>query len=104
MNDSKHTPGPWEATRGSVYNHICVEGGGGVGCPESDLGRVSGCVDKSETARANACLMAAAPDLLEAAQFFLSYEEATHEEREWIIRSAISHFKAAIAKAQGTER
>jgi len=48
--------------------------------------------------------MAAAPDLLEAAQFFLTYEEATHEEREWIIRSAISHFKAAIAKAQGTER
>ena len=39
-------------------------------------------------------------DLLEAAQFFLSYEEATHEEREWIIRSAISHFKAAIAKIE----
>ena len=92
MSKSKHTPGPWVVERGLVYNHICVEGG--------DVGRASGCVDKNETARANACLMAAAPDLLEAAQFFLSYEEATHEEREWIIRSAISHFKAAIAKAE----
>ena len=95
MSKSKHTPGPWVVKRGLVYNHICVEGGRGVGSPESDLGHTTGCVDKNETARANACLMAAAPDLLEAAKAMVASGYVMDADSpEWL------PLQAAIAKAE----
>lgn len=58
----KHiTPGPWAYKRGDVTGTYSLIGGYGIFCPTQDY------ITAEET-EANANLMAAAPDLLKAAQ------------------------------------
>jgi hypothetical protein len=76
---SKHTPGPWFVTEGGQYIEAARYEHGGrqiVGKPQGD---------NPEQWNANARLMAAAPELLEALKLALSsLETAWHEiDGEW---------------------
>lgn len=96
---SKHTPGPWYAV-GGVVEHpddtvpdICV-------CDPKLFGM--GHLPRSrEEIIANARLIAAAPDLLDALQ--LSLEYWAHREQRYKNRSPVwvQEARAAIAKAKG---
>ena len=90
----KHTPGPWIAMRGLVGTEksaILV-----ADCNTQDFNPTS------ETIKANASLIAAAPDLLFALQEALAREERHYESEEtkpgWVILA-----REAIRKAEGEE-
>ena len=85
MNKAKHTPGPWKATEKTVT------------APETEdrLGldvRIYGGNGKDN--RANARLIAAAPDLLEALQAFVKYADDVSDDSPELDRA-----RAAITKA-----
>ena len=95
----KHTPGPWSIRQESVWS---------VGTDHEMTALVYGCTDTEE--EANARLIAAAPDLLEALKLAQSAvadfhsgmnttrpSEETRERNERILGS----IRAAIAKAEG---
>ena len=93
---SKHTPGPWHHTgrefndvRDSDDELVAVALHLRVGQPERSI----------HEAEANARLIAAAPDLLEAAQQVLSHKRG---EDDWLILAVHCRvLEAAIAKATG---
>lgn len=115
--ESKHTPGPWYV-HDSVSNHYRTKEQVGtydirtapLGCHDNGIwiGDVKpyggdGFTNK-ETAKANAYLIAAAPDLLEALQLALPYIEGAYEcafpdsdHNENVLTQA----REAIAKATG---
>lgn len=68
MNDPSHTPGPWINDNGLVYGKNTEF----VGAPSWDIYDASEWHGHAEEAQANAKLIAAAPDLLEALQTVLS--------------------------------
>ena len=88
MSEAKHTPGPWQWTQHfdptiSIY--------------KDGFGQIARLYDSSEGAgKANARLIAAAPDLLDALIEIVSADDA-HELTQKHIESA----RAAIAKATG---
>lgn len=91
---SKHTPGPWavdESRHDGCINRIK---------PFRHIGMASGYKVKPgdpEENEANARLMAAAPDLLEALEAFIAHgEQAFGHDFEVMIQA-----RAAIAKARG---
>ena len=97
-----HTPGPWRV--GNFTTH-------GVGIFTGDLQTMiadTGGYDKQDRSEveANARLIAAAPDLLEAAQAFTRWLDTpageTPASRKMLEAAAI-HARAAIAKAEGRE-
>jgi hypothetical protein len=97
---SKHTPGPWRLVNTSSGNPILIYAengkylalshhGGNVGWkPITDL----------DEAKANARLMAAAPELLEALKAFLEDTLAP------VNTLAMMRAEAIIAKAEGAEK
>lgn len=104
---TQHTPGPWKAEAPSEYGiSIVAPSGGSLGCawPEDLLGNMHDAV-------ANARLIAAAPDLLEAlsaAQAALAMMtapdaiKATSVQHAWAQAvEAEAKARAAIAKAEG---
>ncbi len=64
----KHTPGPWQVNHNDPL-HVCDADGESRGC--SPIAFVQVANDGRWAARANARLIAAAPDLLEALQSVL---------------------------------
>lgn len=104
MSKAKYTPGPWMARQMVSGNwDICAEDGDG-----STMSRT--------TSEANAHLIAAAPDLLEAAQVLLTIAEQYDRDLAAIgkarnLNSApgamggdpLSFARAAIAKATGEQ-
>lgn len=96
-NETKHTPGPWEAHNGEVttrqingrsYRRIAAIQDYGVGClPEVD--------------KANARLIAAAPDLLDAAEGVVGDLERFVSHRGPGPDQRLALLRAAIAKAKG---
>ena len=93
---SGHTPGPWG---------IIVGDAGPIVFSGAKSNMVAHCIKawSSEERMANARLIAASPDLLEALHFVLTQFEIvlpssglTHDERQSIIKA-----RAAIAKATG---
>ena len=98
-----HTPGPWVA--GKISRQIVpINAPGGdptLGCSKWDgLAHVFGCDDYPDdgavVARANARLIAAAPELLGVADLVLAH--ASVETPPELVRAAT----AALAKARGT--
>jgi hypothetical protein len=85
---SKHTPGPWQVGHFDS-NMICDSDGANRGC--SPIARVEGTAAKR---RANARLIAAAPDLLEALR---PLTKGVY----WITDAQVKAARAAIAKAEG---
>lgn len=109
---AKHTPGPWitnEADHDAPYQDIKIKAGKHhtVCTVWIDDAPVH---DFNALQEANARLIAAAPDLLEAAKQVLAWYEAEdgHSkvdfyERVEMCRKSEAAIRAAIAKAEGTE-
>lgn len=101
MSAAKHTPGPWGVARRShctVLNALFVNGGG------DRVARVvvPNTASSIEEYEANARLIAAAPELLEALQSMPWPERSSgvcHLSAEWLAWQ--DSVKAAIAKATG---
>jgi len=103
----KHTPGPWECG-----DEIKGESPLMVYCNDATGQRIADCTNdltfhSREEKRANACLIAAAPEMLEALEPFKHYEDwperAAHEMTG--VRLSFGEFRkilAAIAKAEGS--
>ena len=92
---SNHTPGPWEIKRhfDPCYKNISAQ-------KHTELAQVVWCMedeDRSPSCEANAYLIAAAPDLLEALQNLLK----VHEGEGGTQNHAGDIARAAIAKAKG---
>lgn len=83
----KHTPGPWYAT---------PQGSRGFEIGEVEIGMVIADGPGDPEAEANARLIAAAPDLFEAAKAL----EKCRRDKGWI-GPALDQIAAAIAKAEG---
>lgn len=94
---SKHTPGPWKAT---FFEH------GAFQIENANTGEIIAecerCDDRREEQYANAHVVAAAPDLLEA---LVKIEEETwapiHDKERFLRMRNIA--RAAIAKAEGRD-
>ena len=106
---SKHTPGPWSVERSNKHGIIWID------AAESRLGDIcdlyhitaSDQLVAKDNAEANAKLIAAAPDLLEACKMFAEW---LHEDNQHSPNSpyqidrhakAVKTTMAAIAKAEG---
>ena len=107
MSEAKHTPGPWSVKirESSFRPGVFIEDG--VCGPDGEQIRVHGfTLTNSETAKANARLIAAAPEMLEALRSIVSalgckghdgwHSEPVHE-------SDVNAALAAISKALGEE-
>ena len=90
-----HTPGPWNCNRSSAsgYDIVCSENSPTDVCVISRRDKTTGEID------ANARLIAAAPDLIEALRAVVATEIylPDHPQRQAAYRNA----RAAIAKAEG---
>lgn len=102
---AKHTPGPWQAVRNSVYWEIRIAHEGKFDRQLGDL-CATGCEPGHDSGEeeANARLCAAAPDLLDALEELRSAvvdldqdEESSVTHCENLLRKA----RLAIAKARG---
>jgi hypothetical protein len=103
MNEQKHTPGPWHVEEDSgvergAIQHSLFAGAVYLGdlCEAADDPALQhrGWLPIAES-RANALLIAAAPDLLQAALYFVSPDFRAQE--------GFDRLKAAIVKAIGEE-
>lgn len=97
MSENKHTPGPWFATR-PEHAH-----GWWIVSTDQDG---DNCVDDSGDGgfeEANARLIAAAPDMLDALKILVNadYETVTQEGKPCIPLQRLYIAMAAIAKAEG---
>lgn len=90
MSESKHTPGPWTIAAGRYLLAITPAQTKQIAIFDSDD-------DWEDEQQANARLIAAAPELLEALEECLTCEFPV------IDRDAVSKARAAIAKATGKE-
>lgn len=89
---SKHTPGPWWANG--------IEVGAGP-LMQVKVAKAGGAT--YEEAKANAKLLAAAPDLLKALEPFVRYSSSNEVIRIEVRTADIKTARAAIAKATGGE-
>ena len=110
MGNQGHTPGPWEAEY-SDYGEEIWYGGEGAGvwsikgpkeCYLAGMGDES--ADEQERAAANARLIAAAPDLLEACERLRDHGSIADEwgsGQSTELARILDAMDAAIAKARG---
>jgi hypothetical protein len=97
---SKHTPGPWGYRHNSDYGDFILTSAGdiqiigGCGCCESPF------LD-GDNPEADARLIAAAPELLEAVRELVLIATGDWADEEGL--TAIYNANAAIAKAEGEE-
>ena len=100
---SEHTPGPWETDRNNVHSaqiatiHHCLNN------DWVEVWSPNAFAASEEEMEANARLIAAAPDLLEALQAALEYDyhaAAAGSARQMVIEEKIL---SAIAKATGEQ-
>lgn len=98
MSEMKHTPGPWTPEFGEAYRVRAQQDGGQVAIMMNLKGRhgLAGRRNGDEVA-ANARLMAAAPELMDALKALLNYDNLGAYERADVRQKA----RAAIAKATG---
>lgn len=93
---TKHTPGPWHAKRKAVY--APTPNGGGTRFVAASAGDVP--MGTDEDSFANARLIAAAPELLEACKHLRRIVMDDYNERD-VYREDVERATAAIAKATG---
>jgi hypothetical protein len=106
MSELKATPGPWSVHADVFYQPVIkAPNGFVVATAKVDFG---GCERSSEkdaaldTRKANAHLIAAAPELYEAAVRALNYIENTEGELDIKLDTGV-FLRAAIAKARGEQ-
>ena len=102
-NTTSHTPGPWRIKCGFPYrggdinivnragDYVCLVGGEQT--TESEVARLD----------ADAILIAAAPDLLEALQFLYSHIAVQYTDEDLATLPQCIKARAAIAKATGAK-
>jgi hypothetical protein len=100
MTDTQHTPGPWFATPGNyaVYVKDAYGDQGDLVCALYGAGATS------YECAANARLIAAAPELLEACRLFVAYDTDESGDDVALMLAyarARAEIRAAIAKATG---
>ena len=85
---SKHTPGPWVAQRGGDISFVRTVDGG--------------IIDRIVASHANAILIAAAPDMLEALERIAEYMKQSEGDHGYYLPwHADKQVLSAIAKAKG---
>jgi hypothetical protein len=89
MTATKHTPGPWVAIDHEIFADNQSRNIADVWISFANI--------EDEEAKANARLIAAAPDLLEALEAFAEYAE----KGTWGSLDPVTQARAAIAKAKG---
>lgn len=97
----QHTPGPWEVDRDYPGDVICEQGDVAATWCKEDVGKTlrigESAFSTREEAEANARIIAAAPELLEALKSALKTAEfERHPYRPWH-----GEARAAIVKAKG---
>jgi len=111
---SKHTPGPWEVYHNGYHDTWSVEGGGDI---VADLWRLAEETHNrhphfEDDCEANARLISAAPDLLQACEGAMRIIDLwspphppsrEHEREYWALAVMRDRFIAAIAKAKGEQ-
>lgn len=88
----KHTPGPWTVDDSVPDEAVYVM------CPSGTIANVGPCGTPDDEDKANARLIAAAPDLLEALKNTLCYLEADSDDDTE--REDYAQANAALAKAK----
>lgn len=101
---SKHTPGPWRFYTDPQPNGCPIVGTGGL--MVAQLAHSINYPEQRDTAIANARLIAAAPELLEALGDLMGVAEAAmlranFDGGEYDIEGELADARAAIAKATG---
>lgn len=100
----KHTPGPWRmiGPRGKPARIIIKGRTQKINGDTDENGpRVVELKRHCSTDEANARLIAAAPELLEALEEYLDLDENPGKERQWSREARIGLARAAIVKAKG---
>ena len=95
--NAKHTPGPWEAVGNLVRSPMVQPQGLSKGVQIAEC-RDAYFLSHTEESKANARLIAAAPELLEVAQMILAEDLLDFAPDE-----CDSKIRAAIAKATGEQ-
>ena len=89
MNNTLHTPAPWQLTFGendaAIHNDVTI----------------ASINDDALACKANAHLISAAPDLLSALQSLLHSAESLHAACDYSEPKSFEIARAAIAKAKG---
>lgn len=96
MSEFKHTPGPW--------NHIIKMDGFTAVAANALIARVFSVAFRDlENEKANAHLIAAAPDLLRVVEMMLEADRTAKHSDDFSLKImlALEYGKAAIAKAEG---
>ena len=96
----KHTPGPWHCGNRDNWWRIYDENGVYIAAAKDPSPAPNHKADGFDIEEANARLIAAAPELLEALEYLVQSKPGTKDfEKWWSFRVAGAH--AAIAKAKG---
>lgn len=98
---SKHTPGPWKTAEFGIENHerITITSGQKTICNTGDESRL---LISLEEARANAHLIAAAPEMLEAAEALLErLNHLSSNAAKHVFHKQFDDLANVIAKARG---
>ena len=97
-----HTPGPWTVGCPAKTHYIMTGGHTVVAALPHDRGNGSHYViDNDSERKANASLIAAAPELLEALELFANLDRNVPSDRWWIETTWCEQARKAIAKAKG---
>ncbi len=108
MTETKWTPGPWQASLDNIRGNAWYQDiDGAIGQPDEHIGlaKVVVVIDGEDyrQGRANAHLIAAAPDLYEALSNFLENEkfQVGVGGNPNAVEKMLAQARAAIAKARG---
>ena len=106
---NKHTPGPWFYRRGDEWSHSVVTIHGGLPDGSPNCWEIASINTKREPEHvANAHLIAAAPDLLDALETLAQMDVKGHQLQDRLQftdkgRAILKKVRDAIAKARGEE-
>lgn len=101
MSKTKWTPGPWVAKRNGVYRW--VECANWTVCVFYEF-REDGSVPEADNAESNARLISAAPDMAEALEKLVAWENTIEAYiPHGALMDAFKAARAALAKARGEE-
>jgi hypothetical protein len=100
MNEPKFTPGPWSVTKGPGSEWLICEPAKSHRHSHFAVVRVGNLW--GDEGKANARLIAAAPDLALAVEGLLrEFVDDTQPIKSAIVRKVVEHARAALAKATG---
>lgn len=100
MSDTKHTPAPWRVDDGGT-DCFGIFDSTGQSIAYLGFAEGQGSGRGRDVDEANARLVAAAPDMLDALQYLVRRLQQNRDSITWGIQAAMVDAHAAIAKAEG---